>query len=570
MSLLRNQMASRVYRYISYGILVVLLLLVASSAQSTPAAPQNATTASTSNAPSIQQSNNDVSGLEAPVFVLNRKIAVFRSSFLGVSPTARVKRSEETIKELLDKGYQGTVTVSKQPQGSVLLIDGQLALILIPADADALRGETLDSITKEAVTALDQVITETKEGRDKNRLLRSLGLCAVATLVFLLLLAVMRHVRKWLSVRLTRLFESGAANIQIGGTQLFPGEQAAAFARNLTSLLSSVVILIALYEWLSFMLNQFPYTRPWGENLNQYLLGVVGTIGSSVLNALPNLLIAIIIFMIARMTIRLFSPFFDRLEAGRTQWGGLDADTAKPTKWIFSIGIWLFAIVMAYPYLPGSQSDAFRGMSVLIGLMLSVGGAGLLGQAASGLILMYSRTLRVGEYVRISDNEGTVTELGTFTTKIRTGLGEELTFPNALVIGTVTKNYSRSVKGKGYIVDTVVTIGYDTPWRQVDAMLIEAALRTPSVLSDPPPRVFQTALSDFYPEYRLVCQAVASAPRPRAEVLAGLHANIQDVFNEHGVQIMSPHYLGDPDTAKIVPKNMWFTAPAKPDPGKAE
>ncbi len=316
------------------------------------------------------------------------------------------------------------------------------------------------------------------------------------------------------------------------------------------------------------MLNQFPYTRPWGENLNGYLLGIVKTIGSSVLEALPNLLIAFVIFMIARMTIRLFSPFFDRLEAGRSQWGSLDVDTAKPTRWIFSSSIWLFAIVMAYPYLPGSQSDAFRGMSLLIGLMISVGGAGLLSQAASGLILMYSRTLRTGEFVRINDHEGTVTELGTFTTKIRTGLGEELTFPNALVLGTVTKNYSRTVKGKGYIVDTVVTIGYDTPWRQVEAMLIEAASRTPNVVQDPPPCVFQTVLSDFYPEYRLVCQAVASQPRPRAEVLSRLHANIQDVFNEHGVQIMSPNYEGDPNEAKLVPKSMWFTAPAKPDAGE--
>ena len=183
---------------------------------------------------------------------------------------------------------------------------------------------------------------------------------------------------------------------------------------------------------------------------------------------------------------------------------------------------------------------------------------------------MYSRTIRVGEYVRINEYEGTVTELATFTTRIRTGLGEELTLPNAFVLGTVTKNYSRAVKGQGYIVDTVVTIGYDTPWRQVEAMLVEAARRTPGVLDSPSPRVFQTSLSDFYPEYRLVCQAIPSEPRPRAEVLARLHANIQDVFNEYGVQIMSPHYLGDPAMAKVVPKKDWFAEPASKPAGKAD
>jgi small-conductance mechanosensitive channel len=132
------------------------------------------------------------------------------------------------------------------------------------------------------------------------------------------------------------------------------------------------------------------------------------------------------------------------------------------------------------------------------------------------------------------------------------------------VLGAVTKNFSRVTRGPGFVVDTVVTIGYDTPWRQVNALLIEAALRTPGVVADPPPRVFQTALSDFYPEYRLVCQATPSEPRPRAVVMDALHANIQDLFNEHGVQIMSPHYRGDPKQAKLVPPAQWYAEPAKP------
>jgi small-conductance mechanosensitive channel len=132
-----------------------------------------------------------------------------------------------------------------------------------------------------------------------------------------------------------------------------------------------------------------------------------------------------------------------------------------------------------------------------------------------------------------------------------------------MITATVTKNYSRTVQGPGYVVDTVVTIGYDTPWRQVEAMLLEAARRTPGVLDEPPAQVFQTALSDFYPEYRLVAQAIPSQPRPRAVLLSMLHANIQDVFNEYEVQIMSPHYLGDPEHEKRVPRDKWYAAPAK-------
>jgi small-conductance mechanosensitive channel len=180
------------------------------------------------------------------------------------------------------------------------------------------------------------------------------------------------------------------------------------------------------------------------------------------------------------------------------------------------------------------------------------------------MILMYTRTFKRGDYVRIGDNEGTVTELGMFSTRIRTGLGEEITLSNSTVIASTTKNYSRAVQGTGYVLDTVVTIGYGTPWRQVEAMLLEAARRTDDVAADPAPVVRQTALSDYYVEYRLIAYTPLEHPAPRAEVLSRLHGNIQDVFNEHGVQIMSPHYMSDPKEPHVVPKDKWFTAPAMP------
>jgi small-conductance mechanosensitive channel len=150
-----------------------------------------------------------------------------------------------------------------------------------------------------------------------------------------------------------------------------------------------------------------------------------------------------------------------------------------------------------------------------------------------------------------------------FNTRLRTGMGEEVTLSNANVFSSVIRNYSRTTQGEGYVLDTTVTIGYDTPWRQVEAMLLEAASRTSGISAEPPPRVFQTALSDFYPEYRLVCNATPKQPRPRAVALSDLHANIQDVFNQFGVQIMSPHYMHDPQHEKIVAEDRKYAAPAK-------
>jgi small-conductance mechanosensitive channel len=290
----------------------------------------------------------------------------------------------------------------------------------------------------------------------------------------------------------------------------------------------------------------------------------------AVAHAIPDLIAAAVIFVLAMTAHRMLKRFFKSVESGLLHVSWLDADVAPVTAKLCAIAIWGFALAMAYPYLPGSDTDAFKGVSVLLGLMISLGASNLVGQGASGLILTYTRTLRVGEFVQVAGHEGTVTSLGTFSTRIRTGMGEELTISNSQVLGDVTKNYSRAVKGTGFIVDTVVTIGYDTPWRQVRALLVEAALRTPGVLADPAPNVFQVALSDYYPEYRLVCQAVPDAPRPRAEVISMLHANIQDLFNEHGVQIMSPHYIGDPQQAKLVPKEQWYAPPAAADPPPAK
>lgn len=501
---------------------------------------------------------------EAPLVYFNRTIAVFRVPLFGVSPESRAERAAAVLASILQKSVAGTVTVQREPQGRLILVDGELAFILVDGDADRLRGESLEQATDRASAALRLVIEETRESRDQQLLIRELVLALAGTALLLGIVAGVVLLRRLVERRLGLVAERAARVTAVGGAQVITAERLLPLVRRVVAVVSWIVIAVALYRWLSFVLSQFPYTRPWGEQLRSFLVGTVAQVGLGVIEAIPGLAVAALIVVVARIVIELVAPFFDRAARGYFSLKWLDRDTAQPTRRLFTMGVWVFALVMAYPYLPGSQSDAFKGISVLLGLMVTFGGSSLFGQAASGLILMYSRTLRVGEYVRIDDHEGTVTEMGSFTTKIRTGLGEELTLPNALVLGTVVKNYSRAVRGHGYIVDTTLTIGYDTPWRQVEAMLIEAARRTQDVLESPAPRVFQTSLSDFYPEYRLVCQATAVEPRSRAQVLASLHANIQDVFNEHGVQIMSPHYLGDPASPKVVAKAHWYPPPARP------
>ena len=496
----------------------------------------------------------------------NRPVLSLRTGFLGMTPAERARRSEVNIDQALASGGPGLVTTRATPQGQLIFVDGVMAIVLFEGDVDPLSSDTLEALTQRTVAALKLAIHETKQGRDARGLFISLGWVAAATASAVLLFMGVSRLRTS-ALRLLAGFIARQTR-KLASGEVVRRDRLEQAIDVLDSLVSWGLGLLLTYAWLSFSLQQFPYTRPWGEDLRRFLWSVVSDLSRGVFQAVPGLVVALVILLMARGVVGALGSFFQRVETRQLTVRWLRPDAAGPTRRVAGWLVWLFALAMAYPYLPGAETEAFKGMSVLVGLMLSLGASNFVGQVAGGLILTYSNTLRRGEYVRIGEHEGTVVEIGAFNTRIRTGLGEEVVLPNNLIVSGATKNYSREVHGVGYIVDTVVTIGYDTPWRQVEAMLIEAAHRTEGVLNDPPPRVFQTALSDYYPEYRLVAQAVPALPRPRAEVLSSLHSHIQDVFNEHGVQIMSPHYVLDPHEPKVVPKARWFAAPAR-DPGQA-
>ncbi|MCH4901848.1 MULTISPECIES: mechanosensitive ion channel family protein [unclassified Pseudomonas] len=495
--------------------------------------------------------------------VANRSIMVFRATLLGEAPTSRVKRAKAVISEALEEADDLAVSIDSIQDSYLILLGTKRAFIVSPKDVDNLQYPSVQLAAEAAAEKLRQVVAETGEARSLKLMVRSLGAVAIATGIYFVLLWGIAWLRKKLLRKLPELMHRHTQALRVGRIQLVDANYLYSLVNRLFWLVRWLVILLLTYEWLGFVLSRFPYTRPWGESLNSYLVEVASYLLQAIIDAVPGLVIALAIFFMARGA-TVFSRRVLRRMATPGTFSWLNHETLHPTQRLTSLAIWLFALAMAYPYLPGAGTDAFKGLSVLIGLMISLGATSVVGQAAAGLILTYTRTLRPGEFVRIGEYEGTVTELGMFTTSIRTGLGEVLTLPNSMITGAVTKNYSRTVQGPGYVVDTVVTIGYDTPWRQVEGMLLEAARRTPGVVENPPPQVFQTALSDFYPEYRLVAQAIPSQPRPRAELLSMLHANIQDVFNEYSVQIMSPHYLGDPQQEKWVPKDQWYTAPAQP------
>jgi len=498
------------------------------------------------------------------IVVMNREIVTLRGSLFGIPAVTRASEGEERIRKALRRAGGMKVETTNVAEGVLVRVDGVLMFAVVPEDSEERTLPGAQASAGAAAVVLQRVIDESRESRNLKSLLLATLVTVGAGMVMLGLMWLLRKARQRIQAWLTGKTLAHADRLRVGGVDLVRREGLLRFEQWLLNVVFWALALLLVYEWLSLSLAQFPFTRPWGEQLNGFLFELLSRFVLGIAHAIPDLLAAALIFWLAWALTRMLRGFFAKVGAGQVRLSWLEADVAPITSKLCIGAVWLFAVAMAYPYLPGSDTEAFKGLSVLVGLMLSLGASNLVGQLASGLILTYTRTFHNGEYVRVGEHEGTVVSLGSFTTRIRTGMGEELTISNSQVLGAVTRNYSRAVKGKGFIVDTTVTIGYDTPWRQVNAMLVEAARRTPGVLADPPPHVFQVALSDFYPEYRLVCQAVPSEPRPRAEVMSLLHANVQDVFNEHGVQIMSPHYLGDPAQAKVVPQEQWYAAPAKP------
>ena len=501
---------------------------------------------------------------EGRIVVLNRRIATLRGSLFGIPAVTRASESEARIRSVLRARGELKVDTRDVAEGVLVSIDGALMFALTPEDTTERTLAAARAEAHAAAALLQTVIDESREARDLKSMLLGALVALASGLVVLTLMWLLRKLRHRIQSWLTGKTLAHADRLRVGGVELVRREGMLRFEQWLLDVVFWTLALLLIYEWLSLSLAQFPFTRPWGEQLNDFLLGMLARFALAIVHAIPDLLAAALIFWLAWLLTRMLRAFFRKVGAGQVRLSWLAADVAPITSKLCIGAIWLFALAMAYPYLPGSDTEAFKGLSVLVGLMLSLGASNLVGQLASGLILTYTRTFHRGEYVRVDEHEGTVVTLGAFTTRIRTGMGEELTLSNSQVLGGVTRNYSRVVKGPGFIVDTTVTIGYDTPWRQVNALLVQAALQTPGVLADPPPRVFQVALSDYYPEYRLVCQAVPSEPRPRAEVMSLLHANIQDLFNQYGVQIMSPNYRGDPASPKLVPPDQWYAAPAKP------
>jgi small-conductance mechanosensitive channel len=538
---------------------IILGLLIAGSAHAVEQAPvgQPAAASPVTGAAPVVATNIPVEPASVPdnmvvlnpdskpadLVIRNRKILTLRADVAGLNPQQRVSSLQQQFTSAVSgEELSEPVVRAFPPYGVVIQINHVNVATIAYLDLDPLENKTHDQVVAETLETLSQIVEEIREEQSTGYMLKAAGFAVLATVALAIAIWLLVFIRKLLLGSLVGKVEATSGHLAHITRVDF--RKVAIFLRRLLTFTVVVLIAFLVLTWLAYVLKQFPYTRPWGEGVWTYVLGTCRSMGLVIVNALPNLFKIALILLLARLIARLGSLLFEAAESGRITLPGVFPETARPTRRIFVAINYVFALVACYPYLPGSGSEAFKGMTVLIGLMISLGGSGVINQAMSGLVLMYTRAHQVGDYVRIGDTEGVVTALDMLATKIRTNKREEVTIPNSVVLGTATKNFSRLAGQEGVILHTSVTIGYNAPWRKVHELLTAAADRTAGLKKQPTAFVVQTALSDFYVEYQL--NAHLEKPETRMAVLGQLHSNIQDTFNEAGVAIVSPHYESDP------------------------
>ena len=501
---------------------------------------------------------------EVPLVVWNRMIHTFRAPYEQYSPAQRAAKAKARIEALPERGpweIEASETEVGQYRGMLVAVNGVPVIGVLPGDLDAESGETLRQAADKAAARLRAMLEARARQRSLPLMLKAVGLVIGATALFLAALWFVFRARRLLHSRVQASADR-SRRLKVGGVDIRP--QVGALGRAAVQSFVWAASLLLAYLWLVFVLERVPYTEPWGERLGAYLIDVSQSLGVRALGALPGLFTVLLIFLLTRVVARVVGGFVQQVEEGKLTAPWLQPETAQATRRLVVVIIWAFAVTLAYPYIPGSHTDAFKGVSVFVGLMISLGSGGLVNQVLSGLVVVYSRAFRPGDFVRIGETEGLVSEVGMLSTKVVTRRREEVTIPHAVLVGTTSTNYTRLAGDEGTIVAATVTIGYDAPWRQVHAMLLLAAEQTAGVRKNPHPRVMQKALADFYVEYNLVFNL--DRPEDHSAVLSELHAQIQDAFNEFGVQIMSPHFETQPRKQVFVPKADWFAAPASNAP----
>ena len=517
------------------GRISILLLLLATAAVPAAAQVTSAPTHSTS------EEESDAAAEPAPVRLGGDAVIWIIAGIGPYSTVERAARISERLKDTVRDRNQRDLTVTiGDAEGSSELRCGTHLLMRITQRDAAAFGVGRGTLAQEYAEALSQALRTERERYEPATLIRSGIYSAVATVLLALTLWVLHRLMRVIRHVTLRIFTRQGAALRTLRSEFLSHARVMRSVSALTRGLHAVLIILAVNAYLTYVLGLFPWTRPVSSQLLEYELTPVRAVAAAFIGYLPKLLFVLVIGAVLYVAIKIVNLFFRQVEEGRLVLANFQPEWADPTCKIVRVLLVAFGLVVVFPYLPASDSPAFTGVSVFMGVLFSLASSSALSNMIAGIVLTYTGAFRIGDRVRVGDAFGDVIETSLLVTRVRTIKNEKITIPNSVALGTAVTNYSRLAGTGGLILHTTVTIGYNTNWRIVHDLLVAAAAKTPGVLAEPRPFVWQTALNDFFVTYEL--NAYTNVPRDMIDIYAALHLRIQDEFAAAGVEIMSPHY----------------------------
>ena len=443
---------------------------------------------------------------------------------------------------------------------SRVVIGGTTLMAVVDADAELEQVGRTD-LAGVHLARIGEAIAGYRNARSSSALQRNAVSIAVATLVVVLAILVVRRVRRWIEGILTVRLHERIHTVGIQSFELVRGERIWSALRGAVRGLQTFVVLGIVLMYVGFVLAQLPWTRGLSRGVAGFVLRPLQVIGAGVVAHIPSLAFLAVLFFVVRLSLRVIRLFFDAVGRGSVRFANFDPEWAEPTYKIVRIAVMAFGLIVAYPYIPGSQSAAFKGVSLFIGVVFSLGSSTAIANIVAGYMMTYRRAFKVGDRIKVGDTSGDVMEMRLQVTHVRSVKNEEIIIPNSRILASDVVNYSSLARADGLILHTTVGIGYETPWRQVEAMLLLAAERTSGLSPERRPFVLERSLGDFAVAYEL--NVYCTDARAMLDHYAELHRHILDVFNEYGVQIMTPAYVHDPQEPKLVPRRNWYASPAR-------
>ena len=473
----------------------------------------------------------------------------------GYTPQQRAQMTDSAIEELGRRFNlrPDSVSVDHSDIVSDLMYGNKVLLSL--TDQDALwEGISRDSLANERRQNVVDKLHEMKAEHGIWRMAKRILYFVLVIVGQYFLFRLTNWLFRKLKVRILRLKDTKIKPVSIQGYELLDAQKQANLLVFLASVGRYILMGLQLLFTVPLIFIIFPQTEGLAYRLLGYIWNPIRGIFVGIIDYIPKLFTIIVIWYAVKYLVRFVLYLAREVEGGRLKINGFYPDWAMPTFHIIRFLLYAFMIAMIYPYLPGSNSGVFQGISVFVGLIVSLGSSTVIGNIIAGLVITYMRPFKIGDRIQLNDTTGNIIEKTPLVTRIRTPKNEVVTVPNSFVMSSHTVNYSTSAREYGLIIHSEVSIGYDIPWRKVNELLIDAALNTPGVVDDPRPFVLETSLSDWYPVYQVNAYIKEADKMP--QIYSNLHQNIQDKFNEAGIEIMSPHYMAMRDgNETTIPKD---------------